>query len=288
MDPVSSELLAGGFGGAVGVFVGQPFDFVKVRLQSLGKAYTGPIDCLRKTIQQEGLLGLYRGMAPPVINSFCLNAVIFGTYGHARGLIDHTTSCDRTKSFIAGSYAGLMQVGVLVPFDLVKCQMQVDRVGGRAGQFNDGFDCARKIAAKEGVAGLYRGGLVTIVRDSPTTGAYFAIFETLELSLPRWSAALGGENATFIAGGMSGVITWALAYPADTVKTHLQTLPLSASAHERSIVHTVRTIYAQHGARYFYRGLGTCLARAFPVNAITFVVYKRLKQLLSPPSTDKR
>ena len=28
------ELLCGGFAGAVGVFVGQPFDFVKVRLQA--------------------------------------------------------------------------------------------------------------------------------------------------------------------------------------------------------------------------------------------------------------
>ena len=31
---VAAELLAGGFGGAVGVFVGQPLDFVKVRRPS--------------------------------------------------------------------------------------------------------------------------------------------------------------------------------------------------------------------------------------------------------------
>lgn len=40
-------------------------------------------------------------------------------------------------------------------------------------------------------------------------------------------------------------------------------------------------MYQKHGVGYFFRGLGTCLVRAFPVNSITFVVYKRLKELCS-------
>lgn len=282
MDNLSCELVAGGIGGAMGVFIGQPFDFVKVRLQSLGKAYSGPFDCLRKSMKQEGVLGLYRGVVPPVVNSFILNGIMFGGYGHGLMMVDDQPWSRVHKSFVAGSYAGFISVTALVPFDLVKCQMQVDRAGGRAALFRNSADCAREIVRRDGLAGIYRGTLCTIVRDSPSTGAYFVAYEWLEGALPRLSPRLGGDTATFIAGGLSGCLAWLLAYPVDTVKTWLQALPLSSSARERTVVHAVRTIYTQHGGAFFFRGLGTCLARAFPVNSVTFLVYKWLKLGICP------
>jgi hypothetical protein len=278
----ASELLSGGVGGAVGVFIGQPFDCIKVRLQSLGDTYSGSFDCLAKTIRQEGVLGLYRGVLPPVLNSFLLNAIMFGGYGHGQRVVQEYTSLSHTqRAFWAGSWAGLLGVTALVPFDLVKCQMQVDRAGGRAGQFKDGIHCARTIIAREGVQGLYRGVLVSAVRDSPPTGVYFVAFEHMEAKLPRWTPALAGDPATFLAGGVAGIVTWAVAYPVDTVKTYMQTLPIDAPAHERSILRVLRVIQAEHGVSYLFRGLGTCLVRAFPVNAVTFVVYKRAKAMLA-------
>ena len=54
---VAADLFAGGFGGAVGIFIGQPFDFVKVRLQTLGGSrYTSVWDCVAQSIRE--LLGL--------------------------------------------------------------------------------------------------------------------------------------------------------------------------------------------------------------------------------------
>ena len=56
---------SGWIGGIAQVLVGQPFDTVKVRLQtqSTNQAqmlYSGPLDCLKKTVQREGVPGLYR------------------------------------------------------------------------------------------------------------------------------------------------------------------------------------------------------------------------------------
>ena len=53
------KLFAGGFGGAVGCLVGNPFDIVKIRLINdiLGKKYKGMIDCLNQMLQKESLLG---------------------------------------------------------------------------------------------------------------------------------------------------------------------------------------------------------------------------------------
>lgn len=45
------------------VTVGQPMDTLKTRLQIEGPSgrFAGPMDCLRKTIHNEGFLGLYKG-----------------------------------------------------------------------------------------------------------------------------------------------------------------------------------------------------------------------------------
>lgn len=103
MEDIWCELMSGGMGGAMGVFVGAPFDFVKVRLQSFGQAYSGPFDCLRKSVRQEGLLAVYAGLFPPLVNSFILNAIMFGGYGHGQYMLENQPIGGAWKTFIAGS-----------------------------------------------------------------------------------------------------------------------------------------------------------------------------------------
>lgn len=59
-------ICSGGFAGLVNCIVVTPVELVKCRLQlqleSKSKAYyNGMVDCIVKTIRQEGLTGLYRG-----------------------------------------------------------------------------------------------------------------------------------------------------------------------------------------------------------------------------------
>ena len=72
---VMKELFAGGFGGAVGIWFGQPLDFVKVRLQSLGGEYKSAMDCVVRSLREEGIRGMYRGTMPPLLNSFMLSTL---------------------------------------------------------------------------------------------------------------------------------------------------------------------------------------------------------------------
>ena len=48
------DLTAGTIGGCSGIVAGQPLDTVKVRLQSTN-SFTGPLDCLVKTVRNEGV-----------------------------------------------------------------------------------------------------------------------------------------------------------------------------------------------------------------------------------------
>ena len=57
---------SGGVGGMSLVFVGHPLDTIKVKLQTTSGVYNGMSDCIRQTIKQDGIKGLYRGMAVPL------------------------------------------------------------------------------------------------------------------------------------------------------------------------------------------------------------------------------
>ncbi|XP_078393872.1 mitochondrial carnitine/acylcarnitine carrier protein-like [Cetorhinus maximus] len=87
------NLLAGGVGGVCLIVAGHPMDTIKVRLQTQPKAlpgrallYQGAIDCLRKTVANEGLLGLYKGMGTPILASIPVTAIMFFGYGLGKKL----------------------------------------------------------------------------------------------------------------------------------------------------------------------------------------------------------
>ncbi|CAG9863385.1 unnamed protein product [Phyllotreta striolata] len=73
-------LFAGGVAGVVSWLVPYPIDVIKSKFQVDGVAtrlYAGYADCLRKTVANEGLRSLYRGLAPTLVRAFPVNAVTF-------------------------------------------------------------------------------------------------------------------------------------------------------------------------------------------------------------------
>ena len=63
----------------------QPFDLVKVRLQTSEGIYKNTFDCFKQIIKSDGLVGLYRGMATPLASitpifavSFFVSDIFFG------------------------------------------------------------------------------------------------------------------------------------------------------------------------------------------------------------------
>lgn len=75
-------------------------------------------------------------------------------------------------------------------------------------------------------------------------------------------------------GAAAGVLSWAVVYPVDVIKSVVQIQPLTAPPEQRSVWGTIRRLYAKEGLAVFWRGLGVTLLRAFPVNGIVFPTYE--------------
>ncbi|RUS12582.1 mitochondrial carrier domain-containing protein [Endogone sp. FLAS-F59071] len=131
----------------VGKFVEYPFDTIKVRLQTQplqNPTYKGPIDCLTRTLKQEGVKGLYKGLSSPLVGSMLENAALFVGYKQIQRTIRdlsatpdqriayaHITNEDDLpplsvpQLFLAGAVSGALTSIVLTPVELVKCKLQV-------------------------------------------------------------------------------------------------------------------------------------------------------------------
>jgi hypothetical protein len=108
------SFLSGGFGGICLVAAGHPLDLIKVRLQTTNH-YKGMMDCARQTVAKEGVRGLYRGMATPMIGVTPVFSVCFWGYdqgkrlarwmgGNVRFLMLIPLSPSRYRTSINGSY----------------------------------------------------------------------------------------------------------------------------------------------------------------------------------------
>jgi ornithine carrier protein len=75
------DVVCGSVAGIVGKYIEYPFDTIKVRLQSqpdhLPLRYTGPLDCFKQSLRQDGFLGIYRGISAPLVGAAVENACLF-------------------------------------------------------------------------------------------------------------------------------------------------------------------------------------------------------------------
>lgn len=83
------------------------------------------------------------------------------------------------------------------------------------------FDAARRIPAEEGITGLWKGGVPTIVRAMSIN---FGMFTTYAESTERLTKALPDNPnwVWFLASAFSGAAAATVSLPFDNAKTKLQ------------------------------------------------------------------
>lgn len=96
----------------------------------------------------------------------------------------------------------------------------------------------------------------------------------LHLTLP-WAPSTPGSATVLVAGGFAGITSWVTATPLDVIKSRMQMAGL-AQREYRGLLDCMVSSARQEGLGVFFRGLTINSARAFPVNAVTFLSYEYL------------
>ncbi|GAA96988.1 uncharacterized protein L969DRAFT_54266 [Mixia osmundae IAM 14324] len=166
----------------------------------------------------------------------------------------------------------------------------------RAAELPGALVLARQQIAQKGFRGLWLGQTGTLFRETGGSAAWFLAFEVVSsyfIRARRRQQAVTGAEPTFtrrdlkpwqlmLAGASAGMSYNAILFPADSIKSAMQTHDeMGGGTHSKptGFLQTGRNIYASRGIKGLYSGAGITIARAAPSSAIIFVLYGELEKL---------
>ncbi|KAJ2082062.1 mitochondrial FAD carrier protein flx1 [Coemansia sp. RSA 988] len=297
-----------GVGGAVvSTAAFHPLDLVKIRLQvdtashneaTLGRA----VRAAQHVVRSDGFTGLYRGLAANLAGNSVSWGLYFAWYTWiknqmAGGQIAETVSGVSTLSagqhLMAGAVAGALTQCIANPLWVVKTRVCTTS-RSEPGAYRGLIDGLTRLAAQEGLRGLYKGlapGLLGVAHG----GLQFMAYEEMKKRRAhgRWTDGFTSTEYAAMSSS-SKVFALAITYPSQVLRSRLQQTPGQTgrgvggaprmSAYSGLGDALAKTMRAE-GVAGFYKGFGPALLRVLPGNIITFIVYEKIAGMLRRQAT---
>lgn len=302
------DIIFGSTAGILGKYVEYPFDTIKVRLQSQSHEVgqprlNGPLDAFRAAFRApEGpLRSLYTGISAPLIGAAVETSSLFFSYRVAQdAFVRYTPAYSQQKQetgsvdlpfpilLLCGAASGAFTSLALTPIELVKCRMQVSTPHDHTtGTPQSPLKIIRSVLRSHGLLGFWHGQLGTLIRETGGSAAWFGAYEGVKILFRRSDPSIKRADdiklwQQMLAGAAAGMSYNFFFYPADTIKSRMQTEDTSSttrSAMQRSTFNsTARDIWHRQGLKGFYRGCGITVFRSAPSSAIIFSIYEALRK----------
>ncbi|EOY30509.1 Grave disease carrier protein, putative [Theobroma cacao] len=193
------DLVAGSFAGGTAVLFTYPLDLIRTKLAyqvvgppkinvkgvvSTEQIYRGILDCFSKTYKGSGLRGLYRGVAPSLYGIFPYAGLKFYFYEEMKRHVPGEQKKKIMVNLVCGSVAGLLGQTFTYPLDVVRRQMQVQRVSASNNpELKGTMGSLIMIAQNQGWKQLFSGLSINYLKVVPSTAIGFTVYEIMKSSL---------------------------------------------------------------------------------------------------------
>lgn len=270
------DFFMGGVSAAVSKTAAAPIERVKLLIQNqdemlktgrLQTPYKGIGECFARTIKEEGVLSLWRGNLANVIRYFPTQALNFAFKDYFKRTFGYNKEKHGYWKWFAGNLAsggaaGASSLLFVYSLDYARTRLANDNKSAKKGgsrQFNGLLDVYRKTLATDGIAGLYRGFVISCVGIIVYRGLYFGLYDSLKPLLPKHL-----QNNFFISFLLGWGITIGAglaSYPLDTVRRRMMMTSGEAVKYTSSI-QAMKVIYQKEGVYSFFKGAGANVLRA--------------------------
>jgi len=252
-----------------------PIERVKLMVQNqdemlksgrLDRPYTGVLDCSRRILTEEGVLPLWRGNLANCLRYFPTQALNFAFKDKIKAQFKPTKADAAVlrlgKNIASGGLAGAMSLCFVYSLDYARTRLANDtksakKGGGGERQFNGLLDVYKKTIASDGIAGLYRGFVISCVGIVVYRGCYFGFYDTLKPILLGDDA---GVVVSFVLGYGVTVSAGLCSYPIDTIRRRMMMTSGEAVKYSGSVDCTVQVL-RNEGVTSFFKGAGANILR---------------------------
>jgi solute carrier family 25 (adenine nucleotide translocator) protein 4/5/6/31 len=235
-----------------------------VKSGALDRPYNGVIDCTKRTIASEGVPSLWRGNAVNCLRYFPTQALNFAFKDKVKALFKKDKSdgfaTKLGKNVASGGIAGAISLSFVYSLDYARTRLGNDvksSKGGGARQYTGFLDVYKQTLASDGIAGLYRGFVISCVGIVVYRGCYFGFYDTLK-------PALLGENSNALANFALGygvtVASGIISYPIDTIRRRMMMTSGQAVKYNGSL-DCFTTVLKTEGVMSFFNGAGANILR---------------------------
>ncbi|KAF5377106.1 hypothetical protein D9757_008760 [Collybiopsis confluens] len=287
------DFMMGGVSAAVSKTAAAPIERIKLLIQNqdemikqgrLSAPYKGIGDAFKRTMADEGALALWRGNTANVIRYFPTQALNFAFKDYFKSLFGFKKNEGYWKWFAgniaSGAGAGASSLLFVYSLDYARTRLANDAKSAKKGgerQFNGLVDVYRKTIASDGVAGLYRGFVPSVVGIIVYRGLYFGLYDSLKPVV-----LVGPLQGSFLAAFALGwVVTNAAglaSYPLDTIRRRMMMTSGTAVKYS-SMFDAGRQIVAKEGTRSLFKGAGANILRAV-AGAGVLSLYDKAQEVL--------
>lgn len=203
--------ISGTAAGMAATTVSYPLDLLRTRFAAQGndKVYKSFFRAFGEIYRDEGLRGFFRGIAPTLLNAGPGMGIYFLTYEAIRPP-DIKKGEDESRrviprlpwgfdKFLVGGASSLIAKTVVFPFDLVRKRMQVQGptrgryIHKNIPEYTGTVTAIRTILATEGIRGMYRGLLVTLLKHAPSSGVTLWVYESTLRALIKLDEVVEGD-----------------------------------------------------------------------------------------------
>jgi len=164
------NLASGGAAGATSLAFVYSLDYARTRLTNDNKSaknggqkqFNGLIDCYKKTLATDGIVGLYRGFVISCVGIVVYRGLYFGMYDSFKPLLPSNVRDSLAVNFALGWAVTVVAGLASYPIDTIRRRMMM--TSGQAVKYKSSIDAAQQILAKEGMKSFFKGAGANILR----------------------------------------------------------------------------------------------------------------------------
>lgn len=276
LHPVLKAFLAGSFSGTFSTILFQPLDLVKTRLQQHnpnqtllnGRNGIGMLSVFTNVVQQERIIGLWKGMTPSLTRCVPGVGLYFCSLDWLKSNLFPGTAPTSLQLIALGVFARCMSGVPLIPITVVKTRFESGVYG-----YNGIRSALREIYRTEGIRGMTCGLVPTLFRDAPFSGLYFMFYTQLKQIIPQdFFSSQYSAPTHFTCGVTAGVLASVVTQPADVLKTKMQLYPSKFNGIWSVVVY----VHGKYGLQGYFKGMVPRMLRRTLMAAMAWTVYEQI------------